>query len=500
MGRLDGAGAAVTRPARVLAVAAALVVTSAHIGDNNTHYRGPAGPYTVQVLVRHPGVVPGLADISVRVEEAGVRSVTVQPVHTRIGLEGSPRPDDATPVEGAPGLFAAQLWFMSAGAYSVRIHVAGDAGEGDAIIPVNSVATRRLPVGRGLAVTLIALGLFLVAGAVTIVRAAVSESVLPPGVVPERRLIRRGRIAGIVALAVIALALTGGRRWWNAENAVYERFIFVPKVGRAEVTGDAGRRVLSLAFDSTVGPNALLPDHGKLVHGFLVRDEDAGAFAHVHPVAAGSDGDYSLALPPLPAGRYTFYGDFARVTGFSQTMTAVVLIPPDSVTGRDAGAVPVADPDDSWWTGAPAPARADGEAKVTFEDGSTMTWERPAVTIEPDVEMRLAFVVREADGAEASLEPYMGMVSHAVVRRTDGGVFVHLHPTGSFSMAAQAKLESDEGRMAVHDVDGDAMRARGRVVIPYAFPSAGDYRLWVQVKRYGVVRTGAFDVTVSAPR
>ena len=46
----------------LLLLPAAVAVASGHVGDNNTHFRGEAGPYTIQVVVRHPGVVPGLAD------------------------------------------------------------------------------------------------------------------------------------------------------------------------------------------------------------------------------------------------------------------------------------------------------------------------------------------------------------------------------------------------------------------------------------------------------
>jgi hypothetical protein len=42
-----------------------------------------------------------------------------------------------------------------------------------------------------------------------------------------------------------------------------------------------------------------------------------------------------------------------------------------------------------------------------------------------------------------------------------------------------------------------ARRWRGdSLTFPFAFPSAGQYRLWVQVKRGGVVQTGAFDTVV----
>jgi hypothetical protein len=37
----------------------------------------------------------------------------------------------------------------------------------------------------------------------------------------------------------------------------------------------------------------------------------------------------------------------------------------------------------------------------------------------------------------------------------------------------------------------------GMVTLPYAFPRAGQYRIWVQVKVRGRVLTGVFDTQVS---
>ena len=43
---------------------------------------------------------------------------------------------------------------------------------------------------------------------------------------------------------------------------------------------------------------------------------------------------------------------------------------------------------------------------------------------------------------------------------------------------------------------GYMMPAQGDLSIPYAFPKAGHYRIWVQMKHAGRVITGAFDANV----
>jgi hypothetical protein len=108
----------------------------------------------------------------------------------------------------------------------------------------------------------------------------------------------------------------------------------------------------------------------------------------------------------------------------------------------------------------------------------------------------------------------MGMGGHAMVLRRDAGVFVHLHPMGSASMTAQAQLMRRERGDTVmpdtvmpvafaSDTVNHAMHspAANSLSFPFAFPSAGAYRVFVQVRRNGTVETAAFDVTVpEAPR
>ena len=111
------------------------------------------------------------------------------------------------------------------------------------------------------------------------------------------------------------------------------------------------------------------------------------------------------------------------------------------------------------------------------------------------------------------VEPFLGMAAHAVVMRADGGVFVHLHPLGTTSVGAQQALlawtPADTARGAIRaklSRDSTAMagmsgeRFPGAFQFPYAFPSAGRYCIWVQVRLKGSVRTAAFDVEVTAGR
>src|SRR5256886_5449925 len=62
VGELDGTGPPVkVSVARLSAIAGIALVASAHVGSPDTYFEGAAGPYPVRVIVRTPGVVPGLA-------------------------------------------------------------------------------------------------------------------------------------------------------------------------------------------------------------------------------------------------------------------------------------------------------------------------------------------------------------------------------------------------------------------------------------------------------
>ena len=93
------------------------------------------------------------------------------------------------------------------------------------------------------------------------------------------------------------------------------------------------------------------------------------------------------------------------------------------------------------------------------------------------------------------MQPYLGMPGHAAIVRDDGQVFIHLHPLGTISLAAQARLAQSSPSAMSHAMsasDGE----NDSLYFPYAFPQPGTYTVWVQVKRRGRVMTGSFPAEV----
>ena len=500
--------------ARTAGVLFLYLIASGHVGSPDTWFEGDAGPYHVTVQVATAGVVPGVANIYVRTIGDRPDQVTVQ-ANKFDATGGAPPPEPAIPVEGDAGLFAGKLWIMSGGSNSVTVNVSGPKGTGKVVVPVVVVAYSRLkldkPMGFGLAV----MGVFLFAGLVTIVGAAVRESVIPPGQSPTPSTRNRARVAmGITSILLVA-AVAGGWRWWNSEDASYVNGIFKPMTSSASVDTTVSAK-LKFAITEEAWTNRsdsawlrknrrtswtpLVEDHGKLIHLFLVK-EGNGVFVHLHPSSQDSV-TFTADLPPISAGKYRVFADIVHESGYTQTLVTSVEVP----QRFGAALPPIADPDDSWFVGRVSP----NVRVFRLVDGSTMEWLNDGIPIVAGKPAPMRFVVRNQDGSDATLQPYMGMAGHAVVEREDGEVFVHLHPMGTISMASQMAFvmrqpgDTIRGQLGKRVSEAEMSQMNNAsitsniVSFPYAFPKPGDYRIWVQIRRNGQVQTGAFAMHVPA--
>jgi hypothetical protein len=288
-------------------------------------------------------------------------------------------------------------------------------------------------------------------------------------------------------------------------------------------------------------------------------------FAHLHPARKDS-ATYTTPLPPLPAGKYLVFADITRLSGFAETIADTIDIPALAARLVSVDTATV-DRDDTYFITTPISASSPVKTpandnivmcgkpgiKTVLDDGTTAIWEhergQPFITGKV---YELTFSMQDASGQPTKLEPYLGMMGHAVVMKEDGSTYIHLHPVGNYSMASQQTMltrfrnetgpvnwskmprpaafmdsidqvvtllnnmpEAVRNHMLMgnmdHSMDGllvkntnngidstpDTTHQQHSVVkFPYAFPSPGNYRIWIQMKRDGRILNSAFEAVV----
>src|SRR5207249_2191677 len=71
----------------------------------------------------------------------------------------------------------------------------------------------------------------------------------------------------------------------------------------------------------------LLPDHGHLMHLFMVNLPRIDQVWHLHPERGSDPGEFTQQLPDMPAGRYALYGDIVHANGIAETVTTQLDLP-----------------------------------------------------------------------------------------------------------------------------------------------------------------------------
>ncbi len=525
----------------------------AHVGSPGVIMEGTAGPYKMLVTITPPDVIPGIARVTIFFQNEPASMVTARAVYFRTGDEGSPGAEQMKTVAGQPGQFNSDVWLMNGGSSSIQITVKGKLGNGVIVVPVVAVSKeiKKMPFSTGL--TLSILGVFLFILMVTVIGSSVSDALTKAGEdIPLKR--KKFRRIGIsVAILLTSAIAFAGNAWWKSWIYDYNRFMFRPLEATSNIKTINGANELIISLDTTSKRSSnfsfVVPDHGKLMHMFIVRFPSMDAFAHLHPVRMDS-ANYRTILPALPKGKYLVFADIVYTTGFAETIKDTVNIAENLNSSNQ-----VLDKDDGYAFAPPVNQQSDDTRSARREDviscgmpgtgaklkdGSTMVWEGMTnEPYEPGKLYQLKFSVLTPDNKMASLESYLGMQAHAAIIRNDGNVYIHLHPVGTFSMAAETnmlkRIAEPQGvykypdpkifrdsidnymkyvsaldeperenllmtQMGMNMPSGSSsgmnMAHNNRIEFPYSFPSPGRYRIWVQVKCNGQILTGAFDKEV----
>jgi hypothetical protein len=344
---------------------------------------------------------------------------------------------------------------------------------------------------RSLAALLFGLMLFLSVGLVSMAGAAAREGALDPSATPTTHNRRVGRIAMAVSGGLVITILGLGNWWWNVQAADL-RHTMLYSAPPLAVSFD-GRDHLSLRMEEDFWHKtrkdqwsmSLIPDHGHLLHLFLLRVPAMDRFYHLHPEPV-SEESFTAKLPSLPSGNYKVFADIVRGTGFPETMVSEINLP--DVTGAQFSG------DDSGVSASTFESPLQTTSVSLLPDGGRMILEQDGAAWRAGQTCWLRFHIEDAGHHLADdLEPYMGMSGHAEFVRSDLSVFAHVHPAGSVPMASLMMAQRDSGLPMDHHYMHDLP---AEISFPYGFPQPGNYRLFVQIKRHGEVETGVFNAHI----
>ncbi len=515
-----------------------------HIGSAGVVHEGKAGNYSVQVYVEPPDVIPGTAKVSVMVDGNDIKSVKMSPIYYWTGDEGSPRSDEGIMTEA--GKYEGKIWLMENGAASVKVVIEGARGKGEVLIPIAALSTAQRQLPSSLGWILAGLALFLVGIMTTIIGASTGDSLLKVGEVENNSTKKRRIVGSTIGASFCGLLLFGGNMWWNAETADYQRNIYRPYTATSSISLRGGQRILNFKIDSASvngrSTSFIIPDHGKLMHMFLVKEGSMEVFAHLHPSRRDTL-TFEAPLPNMPAGKYLIFADVLRYHSLQNTITDTIEIP--QTPKVNVMPTLTGDSDDTFVITNALNKTANSVfdesiticgtpgVKTKLQDGSSIVWEeKPNQKLMAGKVYDLKFSVLAPDGKPAELQTYLGMMGHAAVIKDDASVYIHLHPNGTYSSTAvqvlqkridetsnkrpnlnnakkfrdsvdnvlaklQSMTEAERDKLLMGDMKHELNGHHGgQVTFPYVFPKAGHYRVWLQVKREGKILTGVFDANV----
>lgn len=468
----------------------------AHVGSPDAYYEGMAGPYRVLVVIRPPAVVPGVAQIEVRTLSGDVGGIEILPLTMQgPGASLAPRPDAMQRSVADPQLFNGNLWIMLRGSWKVQVQIQGQQGKGEVDVPVAAVSMTAARMNPGMGTMMGGFGLLLVVALISIVRSANGQAQMAANQSVTPAVKRRSRIGTAIATVVILSLLILGYLWWGSEARANDLMVY--RVPHLDSSLQAGSKLLvklenpnagafkyrdwGAFWAQTLNTTDLVPDHGHIMHLFLVRMPDMKSFWHLHPETKDFE-EFSANLPAIPPGHYQIYADIVHATGFPETQVGSIDLP--AISGQPLSG------DDSGSGALDTSAPNTGDTISQLSGGYRMVWLRDPGPLHAQQPIVFGFRVEDKTGKPAAdLENYMGMAGHAVFMSDDGTVFAHIHPEGSISMAALSMARPAGSSPATMPMN---MKLPAEVAFPYGFPKPGDYHLFVQVKRAGQVETGVF--------
>ena len=202
---------------------------------------------------------------------------------------------------------------------------------------------------------------------------------------------RRGWRAMAIMTVLVGLAFWGAFAWWSADANAYAtlaKFFKSPKCA-ATLTGDRlSIRPTDEIWLKHESVEDLVPDHGHIMHLFLLRTPGFNRIWHLHPDR--TDTGTLKRSPSIDAGHYQVFADIVDKYGFPWTLVGAIDLPNvagPAMTGDDSEGI------------APTLTPTSDTTTSLLPDGTQVIWKRAAGPLKANVPMILKFEVEDKSGA-----------------------------------------------------------------------------------------------------
>jgi len=260
--------------------------------------------------------------------------------------------------------------------------------------------------------------------------------------------------------ALMAVLILGGLYAWPSINVEWNTPLDQSRPYATALMQTDDDTLTIRLFDGSTGlpVDDLVPHHQALIHLVMI-ERTTQYFVHAHPVRI-SAGVYQLDITSAPNGVYDVAIELERLGSGSQVLRSTV----------------------EWQGSRVVTVPAVQSAVVPFEtivDGYTV-----AISAQSSIVAGKPTTVRVAvskDGQPVqTLEYWLGMRGHMILRDPAGSMFGHVHAAGAMNE------------------DFQPVALLGNTVdFIYAFPQAQPYQLWLQVQVDGRVLTVPAQIVVS---
>ena len=282
---------------------------------------------------------------------------------------------------------------------------------------------------------------------------------------------RGGKMKVVRALKFLALVVLSVPTFVLAHGGEEPRVVMESDLeGPVHAGGvDLSFRMVDTEREKVIKPEDLDVVHEKKLHMFIF-DEALVEFTHVHPEFDAEKNRWVVTALLPKNGNYWVWAQGTLIVDETTKVEFTTNMKLTTIGGQPANSLPPQLPRTR--------SGSDGNSQVTLSTTRFVAGQMAMPTL----------TVTRNDGTSPEITPFLGAKAHVIGVLSDGDTLIHAHPVEHDGGGGH-----HDGIHSHHDHGPNP----NQFMIHVVFPEPGNYRLWVQYRDGGLLRTIPLAVKVT---